>query len=56
MPTGPNQLWVADMTYVPTWAGFLFLAMVLDVWSRRVWAQVYRHSAPEVEHRAATAV
>jgi putative transposase len=37
---GPNQLWVADMTYVPTWAGFMFLAIVLDVWSRRVvgWA------------------
>ena len=36
----PNQLWVADITYVPTWAGFLFLAVVLDVWSRRVvgWA------------------
>jgi putative transposase len=34
--TGPNQLWVADMTYVPTWAGFIFLAIVLDVWSRRV--------------------
>jgi len=36
----PNQLWVADMTYVPTWTGFLFLAIVLDVWSRRVvgWA------------------
>ena len=34
--TGPNQVWVADMTYVPTWAGFIFLAMVLDVWSRRV--------------------
>jgi putative transposase len=33
---GPNQLWVADMTYIPTWAGFLYLAMVLDVWSRRV--------------------
>ena len=33
---GPNQLWVADMTYVPTWAGFIFLAIVLDVWSRRV--------------------
>lgn len=32
----PNQLWVADMTYVPTWAGFLYLAIVLDVWSRRV--------------------
>ncbi len=37
---GPNQLWVADMTYVPTWAGFIYLAVVLDVWSRRVvgWA------------------
>lgn len=36
----PNQLWVADMTYMPTWAGFIFLAIVLDVWSRRVvgWA------------------
>ena len=38
--SGPNQLWVADMTYVPTWAGFIFLAVVLDVWSRRIvgWA------------------
>jgi putative transposase len=36
----PNRLWVADMTYVPTWAGFIYLAIVLDVWSRRVvgWA------------------
>ena len=35
-----NQLWVADMTYVPTWAGFIYLAIVLDVWSRRIvgWA------------------
>lgn len=33
---GPNELWVADITYVPTWAGFLYLAVVLDVWSRRV--------------------
>jgi putative transposase len=32
----PNQLWVADMTYVPTWAGFIYLAVVIDVWSRRV--------------------
>ena len=32
----PNQLWVVDMTYVPTWAGFIYLAIVLDVWSRRV--------------------
>jgi len=38
--TAPNQLWVADITYVPTWAGFLYLAVVLDVYSRRVvgWA------------------
>ena len=37
---GPDQLWVADITYIPTWAGFLFLAVVLDVWSRRIvgWA------------------
>jgi putative transposase len=33
---GPNQLWVADITYVPSAAGFLFLAVVLDVWSRRI--------------------
>ena len=31
-----NRLWVADITYVPTWAGFLYLAVVLDVWSRKV--------------------
>lgn len=36
----PNRLWVADITYIPTWAGFLYLAMVLDVYSRRIvgWA------------------
>ena len=35
-----DQLWVADITYIPTWAGFLYLAVVLDAWSRRVvgWA------------------
>ena len=32
----PNQVWVADMTYVPTQQGFLFLAVVLDACSRRV--------------------
>ena len=37
---GINQLWVAHMTYVPTWAGFLYLAVVVDVYSRKVvgWA------------------
>ena len=38
--SGPNELWVADITYIPTWSGFMYLAVVLDVWSRRVvgWA------------------
>jgi putative transposase len=31
-----NMLWVADITYIPTWAGFLYLAVVLDVFSRRI--------------------
>ena len=37
---GPDQLYVADITYVPTWAGFLFLAVVLDACTRRIvgWA------------------
>jgi putative transposase len=37
---GPDRLWVADITYIPTWAGFLYLAVVLAAWSRRVvgWA------------------
>ena len=36
----PNRLWVADITYLPTLAGFLYLAIVLDVFRRRVvgWA------------------
>ena len=34
----PNRLWVADVTYLPTWAGFVYLAIVLDVFSRRVLA------------------
>jgi putative transposase len=35
-----DRLWVADITYIPTGSGFLYLAVVLDVWSRRVvgWA------------------
>lgn len=33
---GRDQLWVADITYIPTCAGFLFLAVVVDAWSRRV--------------------
>ena len=32
----PNQLWVADITFIPTLTGFLYLAVVLDAWSRRI--------------------
>jgi putative transposase len=37
---GPDRLWVADITCIRTWSGFLYLAVVLDAWSRRVvgWA------------------
>lgn len=45
----PNQLWVADITYISTWTGFLHLAVVLDAWSRRVvgWAMA-RHLRTEL--------
>ena len=45
--TDINQLWVADMTYLPTWAGFLYLAAVTDVFSRKVvgWAFGVRMTA-----------
>ena len=33
---GPNQLWVADITYIAIRAGFVYLAAILDAWSRRV--------------------
>jgi putative transposase len=32
----PNQLWVCDLTYLRTWAGFAYLALVIDVYSRRI--------------------
>ena len=34
--TGPNQLWVADLTYVATWRGFVYVAFVIDVFARRI--------------------
>ena len=33
---GPNQLWVADITYVAIAVGFVYVAVILDAWSRRV--------------------
>jgi len=37
---GPDRLWVADITYIATWMGFVSLAVVMDAWSRRIvgWA------------------
>jgi putative transposase len=32
----PNRLWVADFTYVPTWAGMAYVAFVIDAFSRRI--------------------
>lgn len=39
-PTGPNQVWLQDITYVRTGQGWLYLALVLDLWSRKIvgWA------------------
>lgn len=39
-PDGPNQVWLQDITYVPTQEGWLYLALVLDLWSRKIvgWA------------------
>jgi transposase InsO family protein len=34
--TRPNQLWVADFTYVPTWRGLVYVAFVIDVFARRI--------------------
>ncbi len=34
--TQPNQLWVSDFTYVATWAGFVYVAFVIDVFARRI--------------------
>jgi putative transposase len=34
--TAPNQRWVADITYVATWTGFVYVAFVLDLFSRRI--------------------
>ena len=34
--TGPNELWVADLTYVATWTRFVYVAFVIDAFARRI--------------------
>jgi len=34
--TGPNQLWVTDLTYIPTWAGVAYVCFIIDVFSRMI--------------------
>jgi putative transposase len=34
--TAPDRLWVADFTYVPTWSGMVYVAFVIDAYSRRI--------------------
>ena len=52
-PTHPDQLWVGDMTYIRTWEGWLYLATLLDCYSRRVvgWAMA-DHLRTELPLRA----
>ena len=46
-PSGPNALWVTDLTYVPTWAGVAYVCFIVDAFSRRIvgW-RVARTCAP----------
>ena len=46
----PNQLWVADFTYCPTWSGMVYVAFVFDVFSRRIlgWRAATRMTTPLV--------
>ena len=45
----PYALWVADITYVPTWADFLYLAVGLDAFSRRVAGWAIGHEVTSVK-------
>ena len=52
VPVGPNQLWVADITYIAIASGFVYLAAILDAWSRRVVGYAISRS---IDARLATA-
>ncbi|ACZ87639.1 IS3 family transposase [Streptosporangium roseum] len=54
----PNRIWTADITYAPTWQGFLYLAVVLDAFSRRIvgWAMADHMRAEPVTNALAMAI
>jgi len=56
--TAPDTLWIADLTYVKTGSGTLYLAIVVDVWSRRIvgWAMESHHRSELVERALKMAV
>ena len=39
--TGPNQVWVADITYIRTQEAFMYLGLITDRWSRKSWATIW---------------
>lgn len=55
---GPNEKWVADVTYIPTGCGWMYLAAVMDLFSRRIvgWAMAARQDETLVEQALAMAV
>jgi putative transposase len=57
-PSGPNQVWVTDITYLKTAEGWLYLAAILDLWSRRVvgWATASTLHATLVENALRQAI
>jgi transposase InsO family protein len=58
VPSAPNQVWVTDITYLETGEGWMYLAVILDAWSRRVlgWACAPTLAAPLVVAALQTAL
>jgi transposase InsO family protein len=48
----PNQLWVADFTYVATWRGFVYVAFLIDVFARRIVGRLARFQRAQYGSRA----
>lgn len=52
MPTGPNQLWVSDITYVALPTRFIYVAVILDAWSRLIVGYAVSRSSAAIVQRA----